>query len=614
VVVVICLYDSKTTAGKFDNNGLIVLSDCLSFLTTEKNNDTYEIEFEYPIDNQGKWKYIVNGNIVKNSSGQLFRIYHRHKTITGIKANGRHIFYDLLDNLLEDVRPTSLGGSASVDYILNHTQYSHLFASTGDVSGNDTIYFVRKNPVEAIMNTGGIIETYGGELVRDNFNIELMQARGLNRGVLVSYGKNIEGIEEDLDEDVICTRALILGKDGLMLPEKYVDSQYIGNFAHPKIKVVEFTDIGVDEENGITEAMAIVLLRAAGQNYMLTSKCDEPPFTYVVSFLPLSNTEEYKNYAVLENVYMCDTVIIRHTKLGMDLEAKAISITFNDLTKRIDVIELGSFKPNLAASINNSNTAIQQVKQEIVQVTSAYKMAVDNATKLITGSKGGNVVIRQNEAGQPYEILIMDTVDIMTAQNVWRWNSGGFGHSATGYNGPFDTAITQDGHIVGTFITALVINGGQIKTGYITSEDGKVIIGLDSGTGVNITGSAFTLTNGNNEVVIDGLHNMHKILTSGTIVMSLAEGERSKIVDVDHNLGYSPCNSAYMVNVNGDVSALPLTSYSSDTSIDGPLVALGVTRCWVNNTRIQFYVLRPSGWTPASTFTIRYYLYKEVAI
>ncbi|HEY5524895.1 MAG TPA: phage tail spike protein [Clostridium sp.] len=605
----ICLYDSKTTRGNFDNNGIVILSDCLSFLTTEKNNDTYEVEFEYPIDPQGKWKYILNGNIVKNSLGQLFRIYHRHKTITGIKATGRHIFYDLLDNLLEDVRPTNLGGAASVDYILSRTQYMHPFTSMGDVGGSNTIYFVRKNPIEAIMNTGGIIEASGGELVRDNFNIKLLQARGLNRGVLVSYGKNIEGIEEDLDEDSICTRALILGKDGLMLPEKYIDSRYINNFAHPKIKVVEFADIGVDADAGITEAQAIVLLRTAGQNYMLTSKCDEPPFTYVVSFLPLSTTEEYKNYAILESVYLCDTVIIRHTKLGMDLEAKAISITFNDLTKKIDTIELGSFKPNIATSINN---AIQGVKQSIIQVTSAYQLAIENATKLITGSKGGNVVIRQNDAGKPYEILIMDTTDIMTAQNVWRWNSGGFGHSATGYNGPFDTAITQDGHIVGTFITALVINGGQIKTGYITSEDGKVSIGLDSGTGVHITGSALTLTNGNNEVVIDGLHNMHKILASGTITIEMVAGQTSAVFNVPHNLGYNPCYACYTINQSGDIGLLP--SYSFSSNVNTALDIVGATRAWVNTTRLQIYVLRTSEFTAASTDIIKYFLYKEVAI
>jgi len=150
----------------------------------------------------------------------------------------------------------------------------------------------------------------------------------------------------------------------------------------------------------------------------------------------------------------------------------------------------------------------------------------------------------------------------------------------------------------------------NVKIGFNGIDDNVVI----DDTGLTINNGALTLKNSGGTVIIDGLHNMHKILLSGTITMELAEGERSKIVNIDHNLGYSPCNSAYMVNDLGYVSALPLTSYSSDTSTTGPLIALGVTRCWVSDSKIEFYTLRPSGWTPATSFTIRYYLYKEVAI
>lgn len=56
---------------------------------------------------------------------------------------------------------------------------------------------------------------------------------------------------------------------------------------------------------------------------------------------------------------------------------------------------------------------------------------------------------------------------------------GGFGHSSTGINGPYDTAITQDGSIVATFITTGVLNADLIKTGTITSANGKFSINID---------------------------------------------------------------------------------------------------------------------------------------
>jgi len=461
----ITLYDSKTTIGNFNNNGLVILSECKSFITTEKNNDTYEIEFTYPIDSYGKWKYILNNNIVKNSQGQLFRIYHKHKVLDGIQVNARHIFYDLLKNNLEDVRPTNINGAGALNWILSNTQYPHPFTSLSDVTTITTQYFVRKNPVEAIMGTDGTIANWGGELIRDNFQISLMQNRGLNRGALVSYGKNIEGIEEDLDTDSICTRLMPVGKDGLLLAQKYIDSPYINNFPFPMIKIVDFSDCE-DQET----------LLATAQAYMIANKIDIPQFNYIVSFIELSKTEEYKDYAVLERVYMGDTITIRHKILGMDLQAKVIAITYNDLTGRIDKIELGSFKNNIVSSINNS---IQEVKQEIVQVTSAYQLAIDNATDLITGTKGGNVVIRQDDNGKPYEIDVMDTADQNTCVNVWRWNLNGFAHSSTGFNGPFTVGITADGHIVGSLITALTINASQITSGEITASQLSSTIGND---------------------------------------------------------------------------------------------------------------------------------------
>lgn len=441
----ISLYLSKET--DFGHNGEVILSDCKSAPITEKINGQYELELEYPLDKRGKWQYLLEGNIIK-ADGQLFRIYHKVKNLNSIKINARHIFYDLLDNLLEDVRPTGTTGYGALEWILTHTQYSHPFISVGDVGGNDTRYFVRKNVVEAIMGSDGIINNWGGELVRDNFTIKLLVARGLDRGVLVAYGKNIQGIEETLDIDGICTRLMPIGKDGLLLSEKYIESPYINNFPHPKIKVVELNDCETEET-----------LRAAAISYMANNKIDIPQFNYKIDFIELSKTEEYKNYAVLERVYLGDTVTIKHSKLNINLKAKVIKITKNVLTNRIEKIELGSFKPNIATSINNS---IQEVKKDIVQVTSSYQKAIDDATTQINSALGGYVIKKNGE------LLIMDTEDPLTAVKVWRWNQNGLGYSGTGYNGPFGTAITADGHIVADFIDTGLLNASIIKAGILT--------------------------------------------------------------------------------------------------------------------------------------------------
>ena len=111
--------------------------------------------------------------------------------------------------------------------------------------------------------------------------------------------------------------------------------------------------------------------------------------------------------------------------------------------------------------------AMQKWRSNVVADTRA---AVDNASAQITGANGGYVRFMYDENGMMTEILIMDTTDIATATKVWRWNQGGFGYSSNGYQGPFTTAITQDGAIVADFITVGALNASLITTGVLNAS------------------------------------------------------------------------------------------------------------------------------------------------
>ena len=131
------------------------------------------------------------------------------------------------------------------------------------------------------------------------------------------------------------------------------------------------------------------------------------------------------------------------------------------------------------AKIQSQVTHItQQVENPNSPFRQQQQVAIDNATGWITGTDGGYVVIHRNEQGQPDEILIMDKPDIATATKVWRWNSGGLGYSSNGYNGPYNTAITQDGSIVADFITAGTLNAAEVNiinliANHLTSNSGN---------------------------------------------------------------------------------------------------------------------------------------------
>lgn len=464
----ISVYDRHET--DFFHNG-IVLSEAIQCTIEEELNGKYVLELIHPIDKQGKWEYLVEENIIK-ADGQLFRIYATEKTLDRIYVYARHIFYDLLHNFLEDVRPTNSNGAAALDWVLSHTLYPHPFTGTSDIDSINTRYFIRVNPVEAILGEDGLVERWGGELLRDNFIIKLLKQRGQNKGAKIAYGKNLLGLEIERDMDTVVTRIMPVGRDGILLPEKYVDSPLIGNYVYPRVREIKF-DIGVDEET--TEEEAYEKLRQASRELYEKNKIDIPAVNITVNLLLLENTEEYKNLKQLEKVELGDIVSCTDNPLKITFESKVIRVKKDVIANRNVEVELGQYKKGISNTIRD---ALKNISEEIKNTSSSLEESIEKATKLLTNALGGHVMKR------PGELLIMDTDDPVTAEKVWRWNLNGLGYSDNGINGPYRLAMTMDGQIVADFITTGTLDANLIKTGTLRGrkvewnlEDGTFLIG-----------------------------------------------------------------------------------------------------------------------------------------
>jgi phage-related protein len=131
----------------------------------------------------------------------------------------------------------------------------------------------------------------------------------------------------------------------------------------------------------------------------------------------------------------------------------------------------------------SSQRVINVLKEK--QELTVIQGEVQHATDMITGATGGVIKINFGGNGQTAELLILDTGNISTAQDVWRMNQGGFGHSGTGYAGPYTTAITADGHVVADVIAGNKISGVKFESNPATGsgqepqviiEDGAVVI------------------------------------------------------------------------------------------------------------------------------------------
>jgi phage minor structural protein len=474
------IYNADET--DFENNGLAVLDTCIKAKVSEELNGIYDITLEYPLFGNNKWQYLIEDNIIKAPTPkgtQLFRIVNKNKTMSSIEVYARHIFYDLLYNFLEDVRPTNLNGAGALNWILNNTQYSHSFKGYSDLLNTGTAYYVRKNPIESILGSddNSYLKVWGGEVLRDNFKIHINGAIGEDRGYTISWGKNLQGINDKTDYSNVITKVMPIGRDvndnPLLLPEKYIDSLLINNYFKPKIKDFDFPNIKVitnpqEGETAVTQDQVYEQLRQQGKLLFSEQNIDKPILDAEIDFIELSKTEEYKDYSILQQIYLGDTLTCKHEKIGINLKAKAVKYTWDAIREKYINITLADATANNAESvtinipsvINNIHLSIDQTKQ----ITDKLKNAL-----------GGYVVKRDGE------ILIMDTKDIRTATKVWRWNLNGLGYSSTGYNGAYGVAITMDGEIVADFIKTGILDASLIKTGIIQSSDGSFQLSLTSG-------------------------------------------------------------------------------------------------------------------------------------
>lgn len=479
------LYDANCK--DFDNNGIGILKDTIKCEVSEALNGELVLDMEYPVSSK-YIEYIINENIIKCDAGledeQLFRIKNVKPDFDIIKIYAEHISYDLADNFLEDVYPQNINGEGCLEWILTHTLYPHNFIGFSDIQNAASARYVRKNPIEAIIGDldNSFVKLWGGELKRNNFIISMLTKRGNNKGYKIKHRKNLTGLDFTIDNSNIITKIMPQGHNGLFLPEKYVDSPYISNYPHPKIQLIEFSDVKVkekeeDEEGFATKEEAYEELRRLCNLKYSEDNIDKPIVNLKVDFVDLSKTTEYQNYAFLESVSMGDTVTVELDYI--QVEVRVIKTIYDSLLHRYTKLELGEFNANYITDSQKDLT--NTIKKETNNLeTSVLEQAKQNATEQLTIAMGGYIYKTQNE------LFIMDTNNPDTATKVWRWNLNGLGYSKNGINGPYELAMTQDGRIVADFITTGVLNANLITAGAIKSNNYKE----------NVSGTSISLADG----------------------------------------------------------------------------------------------------------------------
>ena len=321
---------------------------------------------------------------------QPFRIYRVVPELDKVTIYARHIFYDLLDNMIKSLKPSPSAVGASVVQSLSGACLStHDFSFYSDLTSTaENVEWENINPVEAMLGENGLVSKYGAELARDWYDVFLVRRVGNDTDVSIREKKNLTGISYDVDETDVVTRIMPTGEDAdgniLYLPELYLDSPNLNAYTHPKwihLPVSEAKEV-TDGDEPKSKTQCYAEMRKAAQAEF-DAGCDLPTVTLKVDFINCSDAEEYKQYAALTDIFLGDSVRVVARRIGVEVSMRMTQYTYDCLTRKYTSVTLGTAADTLEGSMITS-------RQLPSGVISGSKLAINSvgAGQLQNGSVG----------------------------------------------------------------------------------------------------------------------------------------------------------------------------------------------------------------------------------
>ncbi|MDU4070374.1 MAG: phage tail spike protein, partial [Clostridium perfringens] len=371
----------------FVKNGDITLQPIDGKLRVELNTGLCEVEVELPYDKEKRWAKLEEWGVIKtdvfySKNKQLFRIYNTDKGMFSLKIKARHIFFDLVKHNILDTRAVACNGQQALERILEGTKYK----GHSDIDRINTCYFSVTNAVQSINgeNDNSFRNRWGGEMLFDNFDIYINNRIGGDYGVRVNYSRNMEDVNLIIDRDNIVTRAYPRAFDGIMLPEKYIDSPLINKYPIVCEDYIDMSDLklkdpntsndeGFDTEEELYQAMRERMKK------LYEGGIDKPRVSGNVKVAMLENSIEYKDFKGLVNIGIGDTVTVNHKDIDIDMKTRAITIEWNLVTKKYENIEFGDVEVNYFAKQDIAREQLDNILNKNGTVNAGEMEGIINA-------------------------------------------------------------------------------------------------------------------------------------------------------------------------------------------------------------------------------------------
>lgn len=179
--------------------------------------------------------------------------------------------------------------------------------------------------------------------------------------------------------------------------------------------------------------------------------------------------------ADIESFELGDTVPVYSKPHGMDRTFPVQKLELHLQDPSSDKLQLGNTMKLSYTEQNKGNlSAVNQQLENTRQTTAWLQSAIDNATAMMTGSKGGYKVSEYDEDGRWLRDLYMNAPSKEEATQVMQINMNGIGFSRDGFDGPYKNAWTIDGVLLGEFIKVGSVSAEKLSAEYKASVTDEI--------------------------------------------------------------------------------------------------------------------------------------------
>lgn len=373
----------------FSTLGLGLLSDAIQATTTEELNGQFIFEMDYPVSGNNADLIRENRIIVVNSGhilkrqGFIIRQIVRKIDLT-MTVYAEHVSYATLDVALAPM------GTISGDAKTALENWKRMLVPAVDFTVDSDILTTNSTSIGAPEfetarqglggRAGSILDVWGGEYQFDNWHIRLLKQRGKSANAIIAYGRNLISFEQDTNIADTYTSVYPYyqensGDDGNkthFLPERTVDSEFVGKYPNPKVLMLDLSNKFKDVAD-----YSETKLRNYALSYIQSNNIGVPKVNMKISTVDLSRATG----GFSEDIDLGDTVNVYFEKLGITTSAKVIKAVWNVLSDDYDKFEIGARRSSLTESVSElATTADENANKALNQALVALQSADGKTT------------------------------------------------------------------------------------------------------------------------------------------------------------------------------------------------------------------------------------------